>query len=101
MSQRHLHLISIAIVLLGLSGCERDTYTTWNCNSQTEAKISMIVKKAQMTFQDLKLDYCGSLGNQSFFDKRCPANIQESSHLFTPSTGLLIGNGQEYTCQAL
>jgi len=94
-------LLSMLLALLALAGCERDSYTTWNCSTPTETKIPMVLKKAQMTFRDLKLDYCGSLGNQSFFDRRCPAQIQESSHVFTPSTGLMIGNSQEYQCKEL
>jgi len=89
------------IALLVLAGCERDTYSTWNCSSPTETKITMVLKKAQMAFRDLKLDYCGSLGNQSFFDQQCPAQIQESSHVFTPSTGLMMSNSQEYQCKEL
>ena len=95
------YLLSIPMTLLALTGCERDTYSTWNCSSPTETKMTMILKKAQMAFRDLKLDYCGSLGNQSFFDQRCPAQIQESSHVFTPSTGLMISNSQEYQCKEL
>jgi hypothetical protein len=89
------------MTLLALAGCERDTYSTWNCSSPSETKITMVLKKAQMAFRDLKLDYCGSLGKQSFFDQRCPAQIQESSHVFTPSTGLIMSNSQEYQCKEL
>jgi hypothetical protein len=105
MSQRPfilpIHLLSMVIALMALTGCERDTYSTWNCSSSSETKITMVLKKAQMAFRDLKLDYCGSLGNQSFFDQQCPAQIQKSSHVFTPSTGLMIGNSQEYQCKEL
>ncbi len=100
-SPRLFCLLCIPMTLLALAGCERDTYTTWNCSSPSETKITMILKKAQMAFRDLKLDYCGSLGNQSFFDQRCPAQIQESSYVFTPSTGLMISNSQEYQCKEL
>jgi len=96
-----IHLLSMLIALLALAGCERDTYSTWNCSSPSETKITMILKKAQMAFRDLKLDYCGSLGNQSFFDQQCPAQIQQSSHVFTPSTGLMMSNSQEYQCKEL
>jgi len=105
MSQRPfilpIHLLSMVIALIALTGCERDTYSTWNCSSSSETKITMVLKKAQMAFRDLKLDYCGSLGNQSFFDQQCPAQIQKSSHVFTPSIGLMIGNNQEYQCKEL
>ena len=105
MSQRPfilpIHLLSMVIALIALTGCERDTYSTWNCSSSSETKITMVLKKAQMAFRDLKLDYCGSLGNQSFFDQQCPAQIQQSSHVFTPSTGLMMSNSQEYQCKEL
>ena len=91
----------LLIALMGLIACERDNYTTWNCTSMAQPKISMVLKKAQMQFQDLKLDYCGSLGERSYFEQKCPANIQESSYTFTPSTGVLVGNGQNYQCSAL
>jgi hypothetical protein len=54
-----------------------------------------------MQFQDLRLDYCGSLGDRSYFAQKCPANIQESTYTFTPSTGVLLGNAQQYQCSAL
>lgn len=84
-----------------LNGCERDTYTTWNCSSTSESKISMVLHKAQMEFQGSKLDFCGSLGNQSFFDQKCPAMTAQSSVVFTPSSGSLIAGSQEYQCTAL
>jgi uncharacterized protein RhaS with RHS repeats len=54
-----------------------------------------------MEFKSNKLDYCGSLGGQSYFDQKCPAQIEQSSLVFTPSSGLLISQGQEYQCAAL
>jgi hypothetical protein len=54
-----------------------------------------------MEIKDLKLDYCGSLGNQSYFDQKCPALIQESAYLFTPSSGALSSKDQNYQCSAL
>ena len=100
----HLKLIRLSIstlVLLGLTACERDTYTSWNCKSATEMKIPMVLRKAQMEFQNLKLDYCGSLGNRSYFDQKCPPVIQNSSHIFTPSSGELITKEGNYQCNAL
>ncbi len=88
-------------VLIGLCSCERETYTTWSCNSGVETKISMLLRKAQMEFKGVKLDYCGSLGNQSYFDQKCPAQIEKSASVFTPSSGLLLNNGQEFQCAAL
>jgi hypothetical protein len=54
-----------------------------------------------MQFQDRQFDYCGSLGERSFFSKACPANIQDADFVFTPASGLLHGNNQDYQCSAL
>jgi hypothetical protein len=94
-------LTLLAISLLVLTACERESYTTWSCHSVTEVKATMILRKAVMEFQDLKLDYCGSLGNQSYFDVRCPGVIQESKTTFTPASGTLVNQGQQYQCTAL
>jgi hypothetical protein len=61
----------------------------------------MVLRQAKMEFKGGQLDYCGSLGNQSFFDQKCPAQTKESTTVFTPSSGLLLSNGQEYQCTAL
>ena len=61
----------------------------------------MVLKKAQMEFKGGHLDYCGSLGTQSYFDPKCPAQIMQSTAIFTPSSGLLVNDGQEYQCVAL
>jgi hypothetical protein len=61
----------------------------------------MVLRKAQMEFKGDKLDYCGSLGNQSYFDQKCPAQTTQSSAIFTPSSGLLLIQGQEFSCAAL
>ena len=96
-----MRLSILTLSLLGLIACERETYTSWNCNSPAEIKVSMVLRKARMEFKELKLDYCGSLGNQSYFDQKCPMLIQESAYTFTPSSGLLISKDQEYQCSAL
>ena len=93
-------ILSISM-LIGISACERDSYTSWNCNTSGELKIPMVLRKAQMEFKGAKFDYCGSLGTQSYFDQKCPAHIEQSSFVFTPSTGLLRGKGQEFNCVAL
>ena len=61
----------------------------------------MVLRKAQMEFKGHNLDYCGSLGNQSYFDLKCPAQITQSSVTFTPTSGLLLSHGQEYQCSVL
>jgi len=95
-------LFSFSIfALLALSGCDRDTYTTWSCIDKAGAKSTMILKKAQMQFQDRQYDYCGSLGPQSYFDMKCPAQIQESNYSFTPGSGKMLSSTDEYQCNAL
>jgi len=94
---------SIALILscCALLACGRDSYTTWSCLSSAGAKSKMVTKKAQMQFQEQQFDYCGSLGERSFFSKACPANIQDADFVFTPASGLLHGNRQDYQCTAL
>jgi hypothetical protein len=96
-----MRLSILILSLLGLTACERETYTSWSCNSTAETKISMVLRQARMEIKDLKLDYCGSLGNQSYFDQKCPALIQESAYIFTPSSGVLMSKDQNYQCSAL
>jgi hypothetical protein len=97
----HFQALACFCIFLGLCGCERETYTSWSCTSPTEAKIPMVLRKAQMELQGDALDYCGSLGNQSYFDQKCPAQTNQSMVIFTPSSGLLIHKGQELQCAAL
>lgn len=94
-------LLSCTAMLISLIACERETYTSWNCQSEGEAKIPMVLRKAQMEFQGAQLKYCGSLGNQSFFDPFCTNQTEQSSTLFSPKTGLLVQQGKEYQCTAL
>ncbi|WP_216197855.1 hypothetical protein [Polynucleobacter sp. UK-Mo-2m-Kol15] len=89
------------LALLAMSGCDRDTYTTWSCIDSAGSKSTMVLKKAQMQFQDHQYDYCGSLGPQSYFDMKCPAQIQESNYSFTPSSGKMLSSTNEYQCNAL
>lgn len=89
------------LALLAMSGCDRDTYTTWSCIDGTGSKSTMVLKKAQMQFQDRQYDYCGSLGPQSYFDMKCPAHIQESNYSFTLSSGKMLSSTHEYQCNAL
>ena len=97
----YYRLITSTLILLSLCACERETYTTWSCNTPNEAKTAMVLKKAQMEFKGSRLDYCGSLGSQSYFAPKCPAQIEQSSTIFTPSSGALVNDGKEYQCAAL
>jgi hypothetical protein len=94
-------ILLILLSSLVLIACDRDSYTTWNCLSSAGSKSTMVTKKAQMQFQDQQFDYCGSLGERSFFSKTCPANIQDSDFVFTPASGVLHSNTQDYQCSAL
>jgi len=87
--------------LISLAACERETYTSWNCQSAGETKILMVLRKAQMEFQGAQLKYCGSLGNESFFDATCTNQTEQSNTVFSPKTGLLVQQGNEYQCVAL
>jgi hypothetical protein len=93
--------ILLLVFTLGLSACGRETYTTWSCFDDAGSKSTMILKQAQMQFQDRQYDYCGSLGPLSYFDLKCPGQIQESSQIFTPGSGKLISSGIELKCNAL
>ena len=97
----YTRIIVSILILIGICACERDSYTSWNCHSQGESKIPMVLRRAQMEFKGGRFDYCGSLGTQSYFDQKCPAHIEESSFVFTPSTGLLKSNEQTFNCIAL
>jgi hypothetical protein len=93
--------IALLILALGLSACGRETYTTWSCTDSTGNKSPMILKKAQMQFQDRKYDFCGSLGPLSYFDLKCSIQTQDSSNIFTTSSGKLISNSNEFQCNEL
>jgi hypothetical protein len=96
-----LRLSACTAIFLGLLACDRDSYTTWNCSSTSQTKISMVLRKAQMEFQGNIFKFCGSLGNQSYFDQQCSAQTEQSSVVFIPSSGSLVVGGQEYQCKAL
>ncbi len=100
-AQPSLRLLAFAVVAYSLLGCERDTYTTWSCQSDEQVKLLMVLRKSQMEFQDSKLNFCGSLGNQSYFDQSCQTQTVRSSAVFTPSTGELVFKGQAFQCTVL
>jgi len=54
-----------------------------------------------MEFKGAALDYCGSLGAQSYFDEKCSGQTDQSKTVFTPSSGYLLTKGQEFQCTAL
>ena len=93
--------ITPVILSIGLMACERETYTTWSCVDGSGSKSAMVLKKAQMQFQDRQYDYCGSLGPVSYFDLKCPAQTKDSIYSFTPDSGKLISSANEFQCNAL
>jgi hypothetical protein len=94
-------LLLLLVLPLGLLACGRETYTTWSCVDGSGSRSTMVLKKAQMQFQDRQYDYCGSLGPISYFDLQCPAQTQDSSYSFTTSSGMLISGKNEFQCNAL
>jgi hypothetical protein len=99
---RDMNKLALLLVLpLGLLACGRETYTTWSCLDGSGLKSTMVLKKAQMQFQDQQYDYCGSLGPVSYFDLKCPAQTKDSSYNFTPDSGKLISGANEFQCNAL
>lgn len=110
--------ICIAIGLSSaLVGCDGRDYVTWACsntNTSPLQKITIVLDRSAMKFdpmQSIGLDeqnkpqaqisYCGSLGHESYFDARCPAEIRSSAVRFTPSTGALMLGKLPYQCAAL
>lgn len=93
--------ITLLILSLALAACGRETYTTWTCADGSGSKSTMVLKKAQMQFQDRQYDYCGSLGPVSYFDLKCPAQTKDSTYSFTPDSGKLISSANEFQCNAL
>ncbi|MBU3591956.1 hypothetical protein ICN11_07995 [Polynucleobacter sp. 78F-HAINBA] len=93
--------ITLVILSIGLMACERETYTTWSCVDSSGSKSTMVLKKAQMQFQDWQYNYCGSLGPVSYFDLKCPAQTKDSIYSFTPDSGKLISSTNEFQCNAL
>jgi hypothetical protein len=96
-----IRFFTYTAIFLSLIACERESYTTWSCKSDNANKIPMILRKAQMEFLGKQFNFCGSLGNQSYFDQKCPAQTDQSSATFTPSSGSLVLNGQKFQCAAL
>lgn len=93
----YIGLLSTALFL----GCDKNDYTSWSCKNQLDDKLPMILKKAQMQFQDKSYIYCGSLGINTYFDTVCPARTVDSAYLFIPSTGRLKSKTAEFQCEAL
>ena len=93
----------LACLLGGLAACDKNDYTTWSCIPGADgAKVSMVLSRSLMTLDppqgfavnpsnksESDLRFCGSLGHDSYFDVRCPANTQAAVVRFTPGSGAL------------
>ena len=105
----------LACLLGGLAACDKNDYTTWSCIPGADgAKVSMVLSRSLMTLDppqgfavnpsnksESDLRFCGSLGHDSFFDVRCPANTQAAVVRFTPGSGALRIGTQTMQCTVL
>jgi len=103
-----------AIIASGLVACDKNDYTTWSCNSGADtAKVTMVLSRSLMTLDppqaaanpsnksQTELRFCGSLGHDSYFDARCPADTQSALIRFTPGSGELRLGTQTMQCTVL
>jgi len=103
-----------ALVASGLVACDKNDYTTWSCNSGADtAKVTMVLSRSLMTLDppqaaanpsnksQTELRFCGSLGHDSYFDARCPADTQSAMIRFTPGSGALRLGTQTMLCTVL
>ena len=103
-----------ALVASGLVACDKNDYTTWSCNSPADtAKVTMVLSRSLMTLDppqvaanpfnknESDLRFCGSLGHDSYFDARCPADTQSAVIRFTPGSGALRLGTQTMQCTVL
>ncbi len=105
----------LASLLGGLAACDKNDYTTWNCILGVDgAKVTMVLSRSLMTLDppqvlainpssknESDLRFCGSLGHDSFFDVRCPADTQAAIVRFTPGSGALRLGTQIMQCTVL
>ena len=84
-----------------LSACDRHDYTTWHCTNKISKKITMVLDGPQIELNQQTYNFCGSLGNQSFFSLVCRANLQESTVLFSSKTGELLFEDEKFQCTVL
>lgn len=61
----------------------------------------MVLNGATMKFEEGMFNFCGSLGSLSYFDEKCPAQIQDSKLTFTTSSGELLVHSDTYQCKSL
>jgi hypothetical protein len=112
---RHIARLGLLASLLGvLTACDKNDYTTWSCIPGADgAKVTMVLSRSLMTLDppqvaanpssknQTDLRFCGSLGHDSFFDVRCPADTQAAMVRFTPGSGALRLGTQTMHCTVL
>ena len=104
----------LACLLGGLAACDKNDYTTWSCIPGADgAKVTMVLSRSLMTLDppqvaanpfnknESDLRFCGSLGHDSYFDARCPADTQSALIRFTPGSGALRLGAQTMQCTVL
>lgn len=105
----------LASLLGGLTACDKNDYTTWSCNPGTDdAKVTMVLSRSLMTLDppqafmanpssknQSEFSFCGSLGNDSYFDVRCTTDTQAAMVRFTPGSGALRLGTQTMQCTVL
>jgi hypothetical protein len=114
-ARRIAHFGLLTSLLSGLAACDKNDYTTWSCiPGAYGAKVTMVLSRSLMTLDppqgfavnpsnknESDLRFCGSLGHDSFFDVRCPADTQASVVRFTPGSGALRLGTQTMQCTVL
>lgn len=113
LAQRTAYLGLLALLAGGLTACDKNDYTTWSCiEGADQPKFSMVLSRSLMTFTPPRaltselsnssdLRFCGSLGNDSYFDARCPADTKSALVRFTPNSGALRLGTQTMQCTVL
>ena len=105
----------LVFLLGGLAACDKNDYTTWSCVPGADgAKVTMVLSRSLMTLDPPQglavnpsnknhsdLRFCGSLGHDSYFDVRCPADTQAAVIRFTPGSGALRLGTKTMQCTVL
>jgi hypothetical protein len=112
--QRTTYIGLAALIASGLAACDKNDYTTWSCIAAADgAKVTMVLSRSLMTLDppqvaanpanknESDLRFCGSLGHDSYFDMRCPADTQAAVVRFTPGSGALRLGTQTMQCTVL
>ena len=114
LAQRTAYIGLAALFAGGLIACDKNDYTTWSCIPGTDgAKVTMVLSRSVMTLDppqvaanpssknQTDVRFCGSLGHDSYFDARCPADTQSALIRFTPGSGALRLGTQTMQCTVL